>query len=179
MENELLAIQMPSNCDTPPLSMKNVYKRIPFSIPLLDQDVIEGAEKLHEKDEKFIRSQFMIDHEQYRKDVWEPLKHYRSRYDSERVITENIMESSEITNKKRELDKLVIENIRSCIMNDDHQKVFTYLNLLHFSVSLKLVVKLCDQLKQTQLAQQVSKFLDDKQYRESFEAERMKHTNVS
>ena len=121
----------------------------------------------------------MIDHEQYRKDVWEPLKHYRSRYDSERVITENIMESSEITNKKRELDKLVIENIRSCIMNDDHQKVFTYLNLLHFSVSLKLVVKLCDQLKQTQLAQQVSKFLDDKQYRESFEAERMKHTNVS
>jgi len=84
------------------------------------------------------------------------------------------MDTSEVTNKKRELDKLIIENIRMCIMNEDHQKVFTYLNLLHYSVSLKLVVKLCDQLKQANLAQQVSKFMEDKQYRESFEAQRMK-----
>ena len=146
VEHEMVAIEMPSNCDSPPLSMKNVYKRIQLQVPLLKQDSVEGAQiqQLQDKDEKFIRNQLIIDHEQYRKDVWEPLKHYRSRYDSERVLTENIMEGADITNKKRELDKLVIENIRVCIMNEDHQKVFTYLNLLHYSVSLKLVVKLCD-----------------------------------
>ena len=115
-----------------------------------------------------------MDHEQFRKDTWEPLKHYRSRYDSERVLTENILETAEAANKKRELDKLVIQNIRVCIMNEDHQKVFTYLTLLHYSVSLKLVVKLCDSLKQVTLAQQVSKFLAEKQYREAAETDRLK-----
>ena len=84
------------------------------------------------------------------------------------------MDTNEAANKKRELDKLVIQNIRVCIMNEDHQKVFTYLTLLHYSVSLKLVVKLCDSLKQVTLAQQVSKFLAEKQYREAAETERIK-----
>ena len=67
-----------------------------------------------------MRRQLILDHEQFRKDAWEPLKHYRSRYDSERVLTENILETAEAANKKRELDKLVIQNIRVCIMNEDH-----------------------------------------------------------
>jgi len=49
---------MPNNCDSPPLSMKNVYKRIPFSLPLLTQEAVEGTNvnELHEKDEKFMRN---------------------------------------------------------------------------------------------------------------------------
>ena len=28
MENELLAIEMPSNCDSPPASIKRIYKKV-------------------------------------------------------------------------------------------------------------------------------------------------------
>ena len=57
METELVAIEMPNDCDTPPLSMKNVYKRIEYSVPLLTQEGVEGdkTQDLHQKDEKFIR----------------------------------------------------------------------------------------------------------------------------
>ena len=98
-----------------------------------------------------MREKVILDHETYRKDVWEPLRHYRSRYDSERVLSESIFENSDITAKKRELDKLVIENIRVCIMNGEHQKVFTYLTRLNYTQSLTLVVKLCEQLKHHKL----------------------------
>ena len=42
MENELLAIEMPSTCDQPPLSMKSRYKTIKLQIPLLDMQKNEG-----------------------------------------------------------------------------------------------------------------------------------------
>ena len=106
---------------------------------------------MYDADEKYVREKVILDHETYRKDVWEPLRHYRSRYDSERVLSESIFENSDITAKKRELDKLVIENIRVCIMNGEHQKVFTYLTRLNYTQSLTLVVKLCEQLKHHKL----------------------------
>lgn len=35
MENEMLAIQVPSNCDQPPMSLKSLYKKEKLQIPLL------------------------------------------------------------------------------------------------------------------------------------------------
>ena len=62
-----------------------------------------------------MRSQLVLDHEQYRKDIWEPLKHFRGRFDSERIISETIMESADIQRQKKEMDKLIINSIRIAI----------------------------------------------------------------
>lgn len=102
--------------------MKNIYKKVQLRVPFLKKDISEGeqVQALHEKDCLHMKDQLLLDHEQFRRDYWEPLKHFRTRYDSEKVLTENILEPSDITSKKRSLDKLVMENIRVAIMSDDH-----------------------------------------------------------
>lgn len=91
-----------------------------------------------------MKDSFFIDHEQYRKDVWEPLKHFRGRYDSEKVLSASILEARELTQKKKDFDKLILQSIKLCIDNDEHDKVFTYIEMIHFTASLKLCVKLCN-----------------------------------
>ena len=78
--------------------------------------------------------------------MWEPYKLFRGRNDNERFLSESIMDVKEITQKKKELDKTILNAIRLCIVNDEHDKVFTYLDLLHFTQSIKLSIKLCNSL---------------------------------
>jgi hypothetical protein len=59
--------------------------------------------------------------------------------------------------------------IRLCIINSDYEKVFGYMDLMHFTQSLKLVVRLCEQMKVPILAQRVSKYLQDKETKEIFQ----------
>jgi len=69
--------------------------------------------------------------------------------------------------------------VRTAIVNDEHSKVMTYLDLLHFSQSLKLVVKLCNSLGQHALAQQVSIFISDKDAQEIMQNQYKKANPVS
>jgi hypothetical protein len=55
-----------------------------------------------------MRESLFMDHEQYRKDAWEPLKHFRGRYDSEKVLSSSILEAKELTQKKKDFDKLIL-----------------------------------------------------------------------
>lgn len=66
------------------------------------------------------------------------------------------------------MDKECLNAIRLCIMGDQKEKVFDYMDQLHFSQSLKLCAKMCDKLKAQDLAQKVSKFIQDKETREVF-----------
>lgn len=79
------------------------------------------------------KDQFLLDHENYRKDYWEPLKHFRSKYDAEFPISETILSHNELVNRRKEMDKNTLQAIRLSIMNDDHDRVFSYMELLHFS----------------------------------------------
>lgn len=88
----------------------------------------------------------MIDHENYRRDHWESLKHFRSKYDSEYPLSLSILTANELVNKKKELDKHTLNAIRLCIINQDYERVFSYIELLNFSQSIKLCVQLCDNL---------------------------------
>lgn len=127
MENELLMITVPSSCEQPPLTLRSYYKREKLAVPLLSPD--SAQTKL---DEQMIRGQFIIDHEQYRKDLWEPLKHFRGRYDSEKILSQSILEAREMTQKKKEFDKIILNQIKHCIDNDEHEKILTYLDLMNF-----------------------------------------------
>ena len=80
-----------------------------------------------------MRNSLILDHEQYRKDVWEPLKHFRGRYDSEKIISDTILEASEIQAKKKEMDKITLNSIKLCIMNDETDKIFSYIECINFT----------------------------------------------
>jgi len=101
--------------------------------------------------------------------MWEPLKRFRGHYDNERYLSESILEAKQIVDKKKELDKLILNAIRLCIVNDEHDKVFTYLDLLNFTQSLKLSVKLCNSLQQNTLAQKISQFITEREEKEVLE----------
>ena len=113
-----------------------------------------------------MREQFQIEHETYRKDQWEPLKHFRSKYDAEFPISESILTTNDITNRRKDMDKNTLNAIRLSILNDDHERVFSYLDLLHFSQSLKLCVNLCEQLNASDLSQKIAKYIADKEQKE-------------
>ena len=149
MENELLAIEMTSGLEQPPLTLKNKHKVVKLAIPLLNQDKEDVDSKemtLPQMEEQHIRDSFFFSHEQFRKEVWEPLKLFRSQRDPERVLSESILDAKKVAQQKKELDKHIIQCVRLAIMNDEHDKVFTYLELLNFSQSLKICIRLCNDL---------------------------------
>ena len=78
------------------------------------------------------------------------------------------MDQKQIAELKRDMDKEVIDAIRHCIMADEKEKVFDFMDMLHFSKSLAIVQQLCEKLKQPDMAKKVKKFLDDKQTKEVF-----------
>ena len=66
------------------------------------------------------------------------------------------------------MDKVCIEAIRSCIMSDQTDKVFGYLDMIEFSQSLKICIKMVEQMKRPDLAQKLNKFINDKQTKDVF-----------
>ena len=66
------------------------------------------------------------------------------------------------------MDKEVINAIRLCIMNDEKEKVFDYMDQMYFMQSLTILVKMCEKLKAPDLAQKVNKFIEDKGRKEVF-----------
>ena len=118
-----------------------MVRRFKFKIPFLEVDQplqakkTEGKEglNLQQLEEMQVKDQFLLDHENYRKDLWEPLKHFRSKYDAEFPMSDTILSHNDIVNRRKEMDKNTLQAIRICIMNDDHERVFSYLELLHFA----------------------------------------------
>lgn len=50
------------------------------------------------------------------------------------------------------MDKEVLNAIRLCVIGDEKEKVFDYMDQLHFKQSLTLCVKMCEKLKAPDLA---------------------------
>lgn len=112
--------------------------------------------------------QIQIEQEQFRRESWESLKNFRSKYDNEYNVSESVMDKNEIDNLKREVDKLLLNAIRITILKEEAVKVMFYLEMVYFSQTLKLCVKLCEQLKSPDMAQKVNKFLQDKDTKDLF-----------
>lgn len=62
------------------------------------------------------------------------------------------MDQSEITELKKSMDKECLNAIRLCVIASDMEKVFDFMDQIHFNQSLKLCAKMCDKLKATELA---------------------------
>lgn len=113
-----------------------------------------------------MREQLVIEQESYRKEQWEHLKHFRSKYDNEYPQTETVCSNGDISNKKKEIDKLLLNSIRILIVNEEYEKVFSYIDQLYFTQSLKICIKLCESLNAMELAMKVGKYLQDKEQKE-------------
>ena len=68
------------------------------------------------------------------------------------MLSESIMTPQELLSKKKEMDKILLNAIRMCIISDDHEKVFTFMDMFNFTQSLNICVTLCNQLNQDELA---------------------------
>lgn len=66
----------------------------------------------------------IIDHEVFRLENWESLKHFRSKYDGDHHRSASILDPSEITKMKVDVDKLLLNAIRVCIIKDELEKIF-------------------------------------------------------
>lgn len=78
------------------------------------------------------------------------------------------MDKDSIQKEKKEIDKLLIEAIRLSVMKDEAEKVFQYMDMLYFSQSLKVVEKMCEQMKVPDMANKINKFLQAKENKEVF-----------
>ena len=56
--------------------------------------------------------------------------------------------------------------MRICILSEDHEKVFTYMNMIHFSQTLQVCIKFCNQLNANELSQKISRFISDKEQKD-------------
>ena len=137
-----------------------MVRRFKFKIPFLEDEQpikeVKPEDNLQLLEEQIARDQLIIDHENFRRETWEPLKHFRSKYDNEYPLSLSILSTGDIAKKKKELDKVTINAIRLCILSQDHDRVFSYLELLNFSESLKMCIKLCDAMNAQELSQKIA-----------------------
>ncbi|CDW81941.1 wd repeat and hmg-box dna-binding protein 1-like [Stylonychia lemnae] len=168
-EKEVLAIELPKGYQAPHLKQQSMIRRFQLKLPFLEQerkDIDSKDMTLPQIEEEIMRKVQLLDFETYRKDQWEHLRHFRQKYDNNYMLSETILDSTKLTNLKKEIDKLILNAIRLCIISDDQDKVFTFMDMMHFSQSLKLCVQLCDNLQSNDLAQKISKFIQDKEQKD-------------
>jgi hypothetical protein len=84
-------------------------------------------------DAQVMMQQLQVDHETFRKDQWEQLKNFRSKYDTEYHQSESVLDQQALTNKKKEIDKLLLNAVRLSIMNNEHENVISYMEMMNFS----------------------------------------------
>ena len=94
------------------------------------------------------------------------------QFDSERFLSDSILEPKDLAAKKKELDKITLKAIQNVVASGEHDKIFTYIEQLYFSKSLDIIVKMCAKLNQNLLAQKISKHIKEKEQRDLIEAQR-------
>ena len=88
------------------------------------------------------------------------------------MLSSSILEAKEIILKKKEFDKIILNQVKNCIDSDEHEKIFTYLDLLNFNQSVKLAIKLANAHKQNSLANKISQYVTEKEQRAVLESSR-------
>lgn len=121
----------------------------------------------------------LIDQETFRFENWEQLKQFRTKIVPEYFLSESIKDPNQLQSEKKEVDKLLLNAIRLCLIKEDFQKVFSYMDMFYFTNSLKLVEKMCEQLKQPELAKKVNLYLSEKENKDLYMQQQKKPTTQS
>ena len=128
-EGEIGLIEMNKGYSVPHPTQRSLLKTEKFQIPFLNMITNEKGEKsLGTIEEGVMRKNLTIEQELYRKDQWEHLKLFRTKYDNECSQTETILTNSSISNMKKEVDKMILDAIRISIVDEDFEKVLSYVD---------------------------------------------------
>lgn len=122
---------MPEDHEAPALVQKNHVRRIKLKVPLLgleNENPDAKEESLAQIEADMLNKWLWCEHEIFRKQNWESLKHFRSKYDNEFLLSESIMDAQGIATLKKDIDKRSIEAIRICIMENQREKIFAFLD---------------------------------------------------
>lgn len=115
-------IEMPKDHEAPAITQRSNVRRFKMKQPLLEIHEDEAKEEkeltLTQIEAKLQAIWLHLEHETFRKQNWESLKHFRSKYDNEFAQSESIMDNSEIVELKRNMDKECLNAIRLCIMSE-------------------------------------------------------------
>ena len=122
-EDEVLAIELASKEQTVPLlAQRSQIRRFKLRVPLLNQEIAnpdkQNEQTLPQIEEQLLSCSLMLDHSQFRKDNWEQLKHFRSKYDNEHCLSESVPDAADIAKQKKDMDKFALNAIRLCIINN-------------------------------------------------------------
>jgi len=148
-------------------------------VPLLNLGKTSKAETMSQIEEKHISTTLLLDHSQFRRETWEPLRDNRSKNDTEYCLSESVPDAAEIDQQKKDVDKFALNAIRLSIINHQHEKVFSFIDGMHFNQSMKLVVRMCEELRVPALASKVLKYLKEKETKETFEQQMEKSETAS
>lgn len=173
-EQSVQAIELLKNMQAPLMSQKSMVRTFPFKMPFLEQerkDVDAKELTIPQREEEIIRLQANIEFETYRKDQWEHLKHFRTKFDQCYDLSESILSAKDINKLKLEVDKKIIDLIRFTLVQkgsgpDDHDRVLSYLEMVNLTVSYNTCLTLLIHLQQNQLAEKVRKVISDREQRE-------------
>ena len=172
-EREMLAIPLPRGMEQPTMKMKSIMKSYKLAAPVLKTDRdSDDLTKLNEIDGDLILRQLHIQHEAYRVEHWASLKDLRGEMDNEKHLSSSILDENASRQLKRDEDKAIINAIRIAITTDNHEKVFSYFNMLNYTKSLKLAVQLCEKLGQGGLAARLSVKISDMETRMKLEQQK-------
>lgn len=133
-EQHLYVIEMPKDHEAPSIALKSNVRRFQMKMPLLELEEDQAdadkskQQSLPQIETKLQEMWLHLEHEIFRKQNWESLKHFRSKYDNEFAQSETILDNQEITELKRAIDKEVLNAIRICIVGDQREKVFDYMD---------------------------------------------------
>lgn len=170
-EKEMFAIPLPRGSEQPPLKMKS--KSYKLSVPTLKTDRdSEDLAKLNEIDSDLMLRQLHMQHEKFRMDNWASLKDLRGENDTEKHLSAGILDENAHKALKREEDKAIINAIRLCITTEEHEKIFSYFNMLNYTKSLKLAIQLCEKLGQANLASRLNVKFSDMETRMKLEQQK-------
>lgn len=121
-DQELLVIEMPKDHEAPAITLRSNVRRFKMQSPLLEiyeDDAKEDKEMTLAQIEAKVQATWLhLEHEIFRKQNWESLKHFRSKYDNEFAQSESILDNNEVIEMKRVMDKECLNAIRLCVMTD-------------------------------------------------------------
>jgi len=75
------------------------------------------------------------------------------------MLSKNIKTQTDMLNQQKEIDKLLLGAVRTAAMHDQELKVMEYVKAMNFTKTMRVAVKLCEELNAKELAFKVNAYI--------------------
>ena len=159
-EGEVFGVELKSKLLQPTVAYKTKITTFEFKVPFVfgEEESDEHQEEILE--EQFLKGKLEVCQATERLKHWGFLKLKRKKGENEFEMSEGILNEHQIFNKKRDLDKILIQAVRLCCVKDQIQKACSYANMCFLPQSIQICTKLAYQLNKTHIALQLQELFN-------------------